>query len=68
MISGSELRKGIIIEHMNLMDAETWTKKSGGKEIVVNSPMRMKGQVVNSRWLSSHLFKSFGSAYQLPGE
>ena len=58
-------RKGIIIEHMNLLDAETWTKELGGKTVILNSPMRMRGQVVNDRWLSSHLFRSFSSAYEL---
>jgi hypothetical protein len=58
-------RKGIVIEYMNLIDPDTNTKKAGGSVIFVNSAMRMRGQVVNNLWLSSHLVREFGKGYML---
>lgn len=59
--------QGIIIEKMNLKHRETHTRKgSGGAPVVVNSPMRMKSQNWdNTRWLASHLFRTFGRGYYL---
>jgi|APSaa5957512622_1039677.scaffolds.fasta_scaffold74222_1 hypothetical protein len=56
-------RKGVVPEHMNLKDPDTNTKKARGETVVVNSAMRMKGQVTNALWLSSHLYRSFGKGY-----
>ena len=58
-------RKGIVVEHMNLRDPDTRTKAQAGRTIIVNSPMRMRGQVTTPLWLSSHLFREFGRAYEL---
>ena len=58
-------RKGIVIEYMNLKNPNTRTKKVGGKAVAVNSAMRMRGQVVNDKWLSSHLLREFGKGYLL---
>ena len=57
--------KGIVTEFLNLADPDTNTKTVGGKTVMVNSAMRMKGQVVNSKWLSSHLLRGFGKGYLL---
>ncbi len=61
----SNYRKGIVIEYMNLLDPDTNTKTVGGNPVFVNSAMRMRGQVVNQKWLSSHLIKQFGKGYLL---
>lgn len=58
-------RKGIVIEYMNLTDPDTNAKKVGGKSLVINSAMRMSGQIVNEMWLSSHLLSAFGKGYLL---
>ena len=57
-------RKGIIIEAMNLKDTDTHTKVVRGLTVTVNSPMRMRGQVTGSLWLSSHLYRAFGKGYE----
>ena len=58
-------RTGIVAEHMNLQEPDTVTKDVAGKTVRVNSAMRMKGQVVNAKWLSSHLVRNFGKGYLL---
>ena len=58
-------RTGIVAERMNLMEPDTVTRKVGGKTVRVNSAMRMKGQVVNDKWLASHLVRGFGKGYLL---
>jgi len=58
-------RKGIVIEYMNLTDPDTHTKNVRGETVYINSAMRMRGQVVNDKWLSSHLVKEFGKGYML---
>ena len=58
-------RKGIVPEYMNLRNPDTNTKTVFGKTVTVNSAMRMKGQVVNAKWLSSHLLREFGRGYLL---
>jgi hypothetical protein len=58
-------RKGIIIEYMNLTDPDTNTRNARGNVVFVNSAMRMRGQVVNDLWLSSHLLREFGKGYLL---
>jgi surface antigen len=52
-------RKGIVIERMNLEKRNI--HQEGG--LIVNSPMRMKGQTTSTLWLSSHLLKIFGMGY-----
>ena len=58
-------RKGVIIEHMNLKHPDAVTQTFFGKTVSVNSAMRMRGQVVNELWLSSHLLRDFGMGYLL---
>lgn len=58
-------RKGIVIEYMNLTDPDANTKNIGGNVVFVNSAMRMRGQIVNDQWLSSHLIREFGKGYLL---
>ena len=50
---------------MNLRDPDTVTKTAFGSTAYINSAMRMKGQVVNDLWLSSHLLRDFGMGYLL---
>ena len=61
------IRKGIVIERMNLNDPNTYSKKSNGKIIIVNAPIRIRS--ANSshppNWLASQLLKDFGMAYRL---
>ena len=58
-------RKGIVVEYMNLRQPDTHTKTVAGRTVIVNSPMRMRGQVTTPQWLSSHLFREFGKAHLL---
>ncbi len=58
-------RKGVIIEYMNLKDPDANTMNVNGKIVYINSAMRMRGQIVNEKWLSSHLLREFGKAYLL---
>jgi len=59
--------KGIIIEKMNLLHPSVYTEVEGGKTVLVNSPMRMRGQPPGPEWLSGQLFKAFGKGYLLAG-
>ena len=52
-------RKGIVIERMNLEKRDIYQEAG----MIVNSPMRMKGQVKTPLWLSSHLVRVFGMGY-----
>ncbi|ADN03109.1 CHAP domain-containing protein [Spirochaeta thermophila] len=57
-------RRGIVLEYMNLYDPDTYTTEKGGRIVVVNSPMRMRGSPSsNGKWLASHLVRDFGRAY-----
>lgn len=59
------LRKGIVLEQMNLNDPNTYTTEKDGKTIIVNSPMRRKGDPkTNGKWLASQLTRNFGQAYK----
>ena len=53
--------KGVVKATMNLTYPDTWRQK----DIVINSPLRMKGSgnPDSSRWLSSQLFRAFGRAW-----
>ena len=60
------IRKGIIIERMNLLHPDEYARTRFGKRIIVNAPMRMKVAGVRhpSKWLASQLVRAFGKAYQ----
>lgn len=58
-------RKGIIVEHMNLVRRDVHTENVNGRTVIVNSPMRMKGQVTRPEWLSGQLHRVFGRGYLL---
>ncbi len=60
------IRKGITIERMNLLYPDVYVRKSNGKQIIVNAPMRMKVAGVRhpSKWLASQLLRAFGKAYE----
>jgi len=57
--------KGIVYEKMNLNNPDTYSKIVNGKTIIINSPLQMKekGKAHSNKWLSSHLYKSFGKGY-----
>lgn len=59
--------KGIVIEKMNLLNPEIHILNRNGKEIILNSPMRMRShRYINpNKWLSSHLNKGFGMLYRI---
>jgi len=59
--------KGIVIEKMNLVHPDVYTEDEGGATVLVNSPMRMRGQPPGPAWLSGQLFKVFGKGYLLAG-
>ncbi len=59
--------KGIIIEKMNLIHPDVYTEVEGDTTVLVNSPMRMRGQPPGPDWLSGQLFKVFGKGYLLAG-
>jgi len=58
-------RRGIIIEHMNLLQPQLHQKREKGQIRIVNSPMRMKqpGTAHAKKWLSGQLFNIFGMGY-----
>ena len=57
--------KGIVIESMNLHNPDIYEELEQGDIRIVNSPMRMRqaGSSHGRRWLSSHLYRSFGMGY-----
>jgi len=61
------IRKGIVIERMNLNTPNEYSQKSKGRIIIVNAPMRIRS--ANSthppKWLASQLLRDFGMAYRL---
>jgi len=61
------IRKGIVIERMNLKDPNTYTKKSNGKIIIVNFPIRIRSAKSSHppNWLASQLLRDFGMAYSI---
>ncbi len=59
--------KGIVIEKMNLIHPSIYTEAEGGATILINSPMRMRGQPPGPDWLSGQLFRVFGKGYLLAG-
>ncbi len=59
------IRKGIIIERMNLRYPNTYRKKINGKFVIINAPIRIKekGKPHPSKWLASQLLRAFGKGY-----
>ncbi len=58
-------RKGIILAKMNLYKPDVYSEIIDGEKIILNDPMRMKGSVKYSKWLSSQLYKNFAMGYLL---
>ncbi|MEM5947103.1 CHAP domain-containing protein [Spirochaetia bacterium 38H-sp] len=59
------LRKGIVLEQMNLNDPDTYTIEKDGKTLIINSPMRRKGDPrAQGKWLASQLTRDFAQAYK----
>jgi len=58
-------RKGIILAKMNLYKPDVYTEIIDGEKIILNDPMRMKGSVKYSKWLSSQLYNNFAMGYLL---
>jgi cell wall-associated NlpC family hydrolase len=61
-------RRGVVVEHMNLVSPDVYRTGSSGAGAVVNSPMRMRNASRQrpARWLSSHLYRGFGKGYLMP--
>lgn len=58
-------RKGIILERMNPRTPGLYSRVEGGKTVVVNSPMRMRGSPEYDRTLSGELVRAWGRAWLL---
>ena len=58
-------RKGIIIEHMNLLYPNIYKRIVDGVRVIVNSPMRMIGSPPGPGWLAGQLIDSLGKGYLL---
>lgn len=57
---------GIVFEKMNLRYKNYYSRISGGKEIILNSPLRPRPSGRSrGKWLSGQLFNSFGKGYYL---
>jgi probable lipoprotein NlpC len=59
--------KGIVIEKMNLLYPNIYTRILGGMKVTINSPMRMKGSPPGPDWLSGQLYRDLGRGYLLKG-
>ncbi len=61
--------KGITVEYMNLLDTETNVRVVDGRNVILNSPMRMRGaqRTPRDRWLAGQLYRSFGMGYRFGG-
>mgnify|MGYP006289058835 CR=1 FL=1 len=59
-------RKGIVFERMNLKEPDVNRRQIEGELVVINSPMRMRGEPEGEKWLASHLYNAFGRGYALP--
>lgn len=57
--------KGIVIERMNLLYPNIYTRLIDNVKVVVNSPMRMRGSPPGPDWLSGQLIRSLGKGYLL---
>ncbi|TVR94276.1 MAG: CHAP domain-containing protein [Spirochaetaceae bacterium] len=58
--------RGIVIEHMNLLEPEVHTTSTAAGTVVVNSPMRMRRDryIQPESWLASHLYRDAGALYR----
>ncbi|MFN2311098.1 MAG: CHAP domain-containing protein [Spirochaetia bacterium] len=58
--------RGIIVEHMNLLDPDLHTVSTAAGTVVVNSPMRMRRDrhIRPEAWLASHLYSDAGALYR----
>ncbi len=58
------LRKGIVMEYMNLLEPGTFQREQWGRTKVVNSPMRVAEPGPHPpRWLSGQLYRIMGMGY-----
>lgn len=57
--------RGIVIERMNLLYPNIYTRIIDGVTVIVNSPMRMRGSPKGPSWLSGQLIRSLGKGYLL---
>ena len=60
--------QGIVIEQMNLLHPSENRRLENGREVVINSPMRMRSEVYMNPSLifSGQLFRCFAQLYRLP--
>lgn len=59
--------RGIVVEHMNLLDPNLHTLSTSAGTVIVNSPMRMKRDrpIRPEAWLASHLYRDAGALYRV---
>lgn len=62
------VRKGIVIERMNLLHPGEESRSSWGRVRILNSPLRLaaKGQPHPPLWLAGQLYRILGMGYLLP--
>jgi hypothetical protein len=58
-------RRGIVLERMNVIEPHVHTKRIDGREVVINTPMRMRGSPDFDLWLAGQLVKSYGRGWRL---
>lgn len=58
------IKKGYVIEKMNLLNPDVDRKVVDGKTVIVNSWIRAAGLGKKPGWLASHLFRGFGRGWQ----
>ncbi len=61
-------RDGVVEERMNLREPSVAIKKSGGADVVVNSPLRMKSWKPDTASLAGELYRASARSYEYPGD
>jgi cell wall-associated NlpC family hydrolase len=61
-------RNGVVEERMNLRHPTEGTKKSGGADVIVNSPLRMKSWKPDAESLSGELFRISARSYEFEAD
>ncbi len=62
------VRKGIVIERMNLLHPDEESRSAWGRVRILNSPLRLaaKAEAHPPRWLAGQLYRILGMGYLLP--
>ena len=61
-------RDGVVEERMNLREPSVAVKKSGGADVIVNSPLRMKSWKPDAASLAGELYRAGARAYEYAGD